>query len=59
MEEQNSIVEEGKADYIICIDYPPEDVDIHYELYATEKQKFETMVHTYYLYRHKNLDHNT
>ena len=59
METQNEWVAEGKIDYIICIDKPPEDVDIHYELYATEKQKFETMVHTYYLYRHKNLDQNT
>lgn len=60
MEEQNSIVEEGKVDYIVCIDNPPENVDIYYELCDTpQEQKFETMIHTYYLYRHKKLNPNT
>ncbi|MDE7306040.1 MAG: glycosyltransferase family 39 protein [Clostridia bacterium] len=50
MEMQNEWVLEGKSDFVVCVDTPPENIDLNYTLVAEGRQKYEEKVFDYYLY---------
>lgn len=48
---QNRWVTEGISDYVVCVNTPPENIELHYELAAEGTQKYEGKMMTYYLYK--------
>jgi len=49
-ETQDEFVREGKADFIVCEESYPENIDDHYTLVATGKKQFDDSDNEVYLF---------